>query len=735
MTQALRDRLGVFYDESWAATILAGVANWPPPHSPPRANDFGVAIADLKTILVHLTAGWPSRNKANTWVQLYTTQQIARWGEGPSFFVSGDGTVARLIAAPSVTWHATFINPWSLGIETGNLGDGNRGQPNDVTPPNHGGWVQLNQDTATQANDDIPGARAWLRDHRDNPREVICSWWTTPTFVGPRRAAIQGPWMLFTEWQYRSLSLVCRYLAEEHRVPRNVPLLPHVQRADVQADEFRRIVLADPALQEIAASLTAPYNITAADFQPANAAALRARYTAAAAIQNANASYKRHNKVWRDMFDTWRGFHGHGYPGAIGARHNDHDCPGPLFDWYRFARELWDYWWLPFDVDAAGSTATPRRAYQNPDRSTPVHEFFFDENEATRTARTRFGVHGATASPETFTLDPASPVYAMANGELVAARIAPADPNHASTSFVLVRHEVFDMPHPLSRPLFPFVALALSPDAIDYSREPHYVYTLYMHLGRQDEVDLANVSANNPDWLNRVLIRKKECDLGVAFYGDATHHNIPGPAWNSPLPGSATRPTLRESWDTDQRGLDEFLRALRNGDVAVGLPRDPVYHPIRILLGDFLGHAGLREVRGGVATHGVRIEAFSRSLLPGFSPDISHTSWPTMGLPNLPAVFYQSEWARTPTAAEAAQLTENGFDPNTPLWWNDISLTTSWLDHTLPVLAQLPADGLVWHYRALDVARWLNGLTWRHERHKYRSATAAAMAQPPSRRV
>lgn len=743
MTQALLDRLGVFYDESWAATIMAGVANWPPQHNPVRANDFGAVIADVKSIVPHVTAGWPSRNKAASWVHLYTTQNVARWGFGPSFFISGDGTVARLIDVPRVTWHATFVNAWSLGIENGNLtnGVGDPADPNDDVMPPHGNWVQLNRVAATQANDDIPGARAWLRDHRDNPREVICSWWTTAAFAGPRRGPLAGTWMLFTEWQYRSLSLACRYLAEEHRVPRNVPLLPHVLRSNLVnvSDQFRRIILADPALAEIAAALTPAYAIQAADFQPANAATLHARYTAAAAIQGANATFKRHNRVWRDTFATWRGFHGHGYSGAIGAAHHDHDCPGPLFDWYRFAREVWDYWWLPFDVDAAGTTATPRRPYQNPDGTTPVHEFYFDENEVSRIVRIRHGVHGAAGSPETFTLDPGSPVYAMANGELVAARIAPADPNHASTSFVLVRHELFHLPHPLAQqnpnPLFAWLPI-LRPDAIDYAREPHYVYTLYMHLGRQGGVDLENISADNPDWLNRVLFRKKECDLGATFYGHVNHHGIPDVAWNNPLPGSAVRSTLRESWDIDQLGLDAFLGALRNGDVAIGLPRDPVYHPIRILLGDFLGHAGLREVVGGVGTHGVRVEAFSPRLLPGFSPVFFANDWTVPnGLPNAPALWYQSEWARTPTAAEAATLTANGFDPATPSFWNDVALTTAWQDAALPATAQLPASGLVWHYRALDVARWLNGLTWRHERHKYRSPTAAVMLRPPSRRV
>jgi hypothetical protein len=63
-----------------------------------------------------------------------------------------------------------------------------------------------------------------------------------------------------------------------------------------------------------------------------------------------------------------------------------------------------------------------------------------------------------------------------------------------------------------------------------------------------------------------------------------------------------------------------------------------------------------------------------------------------------------------------------------------VALTTAWNDFNLPPTAQLPASGDVWHYRALDIANWLNDVTWKNERPKYRDATAAAMARPPSRR-
>ena len=49
---------------------------------------------------------------------------------------------------------------------------------------------------------------------------------------------------------------------------------------------------------------------------------------------------------------------------------------------------------------------------------------------------------GQTASPDTFRLEANTPVYAMANGELIAARIIPPGAG-VNMSFVLIRHEAF----------------------------------------------------------------------------------------------------------------------------------------------------------------------------------------------------------------------------------------------------------------------------------------------------
>src|SRR5262249_41061018 len=139
------------------------------------------------------------------------------------------------------------------------------------------------------------------------------------------------------------------------------------------------------------------------------------------------------------------------------------------------------------------------------------------------------GVQGPDSSPSTFRLAAGSPVYALANGQLIAARF-PDTGSGVSMAFALVRHEVYHLPQPRTQveqvtdEVRRLLHLDPSPSAgrIDYDRAPSFVYSLYLHLGRPDGLSFTQVSDGNPDWLNRVIIRKTECDMGVAWYN--AHH-------------------------------------------------------------------------------------------------------------------------------------------------------------------------------------------------------------------
>jgi hypothetical protein len=739
MPDKLLARLTPWYDESYAATVMAAqpVPGVPPAPGAPTwvGPPFGSVLAQVRSIVAHMTAGWPRRDSANVFVNRYTVPGTPKRGIGTQFYISGDGTVARLIDLPRRTGHASFTNSWSLGVETGKLED--LGRPPSVQ------WI-----AATGDAQDVPGAKLWITSNRAVQTEVMPGWWTTASYNGPGRGNIGPVEMLFSESAYRSWALLARYMFERFGLPRNFPILPHVLRDGMMNDSasFRRLVLVDERADMMRRAFAlAPINIQSTSFNPGNEATLQTEYSAAVAA--AGSGLKQHNRAWREFFNVYRGLHGHGFSGAIDQGYHDHDCPGPLFDFHRLAREVSDYWWYPFDVGfrfdtGTETTAVPRRDYRKFGANTPLHEYFFDESRNARTSRITTGIHGSTGSPDTFVLDPESPIYAMTNGQLVAARF-PTEPQsppltRVSLAFVLVRHEVFHLR------AFPNIVLGgvvvPMPGTIDFDREPSSMYTLYMHLGRPAGMNFDAISDDNPDWLNRVLLRKKECDLGVAFYDDhPTHHGIAPAVWENRPPGVPIRPTTLEGWRADQAALNSFLNDLGAGNLAIA-PTGPWVQPVRVLLGDFLGESGVIRDENGSFTHGIRVEAFSPSFVaPTFRHITGQTGWNPPPDTDPPCLTYQSEWARDPSAAELAEFANIGVDPALIRWWDDAQLGQL-VDMVVAADARLPHGGTVVHYRPLEFADWINRATWAHEWPKYQVTDAvgnpvAMPAQPRSRRV
>jgi len=755
MPSELLDRVMDLLTEDPATTVMNAVANW----NGAGAGPWGDVIQDVRTVVPHQTAGWPARSKSQEFVRRYTVRRIGAnannevipcpncpptnqgvgaagchclWGIGPMYYVSYDGTIARLVSSvrtdARVTFHAGWVNSTSVGVETGNLF-------RTAAPPGSG-WVRVAQNPA---GDDLTGANLYLRDMHENPREVIACWWTTANYAGPARGNVGAGLMLFSEAQYRSWALLGRFFAEQFEVPRNVPLLPWASRAAsvTDGDSYRRIVLADPAFDVITARLQPAWQMNAGMFA-ADPAGLNAAYAALAPHGTVA------NPAWTSLFTAFRGFHGHDVSGDNHGQ--DHDCPGPLFDWHRFARELWDWWWYPFDVADVPpttnmTTATTRRGYQRPDASTPLIEHYFDDDnqndvlgtplDVRHGARSRDGIQGVTSAPATWRLDQGSPVYAMANGELVAARFAQPS-GVVSMSFVLVRHRIFqrtvggaDLVQSLR---------------LDYDQAASTVYSLYMHIGHPADLDLTAVNTANPDWLNRVHVRWKESDLGLRFYNDPTHHGIPTAAWNQPLPGQAARPALVDSWRIDQAALTTFRTDLAAGRVAMA-PFANQTTPIQIILGDYLGNDGVIANENGTQIRGIRVEVFSPQVLPGFTLTGAGASWTGLppGFTGTPVQQFPSEWARDLSDADKTGLTALGVDVTLVTWWPATAQAMA-LDPRIIAADRLPVDGQVFHYQPFDFLRWINKITWNSEWPKYQVLDAAghaqaAPAQPRSRRV
>lgn len=732
MPSALQDRLGVVFTDDPATRVMASSAQWP--------GGFGGILNEVRSVVVHVTVGWPARLKAEEFVTQYIGPPAnpavrPKAGIGTQYFLSGDGTVFNLIGMPRITWHGNFTNNWAIGVETGCL--------EYSAPPPGNRWRSMGANADPNV-EDIPGAKLWLSGHAFF-NEAVTSWWTTDSYAGVARDALSPRRrMLFTEQQYRSWALLARYLCEQHDLPRNFPLLPHALRSRTIDDSaaFRRIALADERFPVLVRAL-AGHNILEEHFESANAATLEARYDAAIQPRNNATRTARHNKVWLAMFDVFRGFHGHGFSGATNLLRNsagnlvegDHDCAGPLFDWHRFAREVWDWWWYPFDLsDDLTTPVTTLRPERDADGSTPLREYYFEARDfdakdrayVLRTlgggTRSSDGIFDDISSPSVFRLAPNVPIYAPANGELVAARF-PVTGDRVSMAFILVRHEIFHLPNTLTIDIDGMGSFPAHPGRIDYDREPSYVYSLVMHLGRPDGLSFTQITDANPDWLNRVLIRKKECDLGFDLYdGDPAHGGLPQAAWNSRPPGSGQRPTVLEGWRGDEIALHYFLDALRNGRVAVAGTGRNNETQIRVLLGDFLGHSGVIRKEGAVVLHGVALEVFSSGFVPpAFASYVSASGWALpAGAPLRPppAIFYQSEWSKTPTTAERQRLESIGVNPDLVPWWSEAALATS-LHPTLPPHGRLNSAGFAFHYEPLKFMRWLNETTWASEWPKF----------------
>jgi hypothetical protein len=259
-----------------------------------------------------------------------------------------------------------------------------------------------------------------------------------------------------------------------------------------------------------------------------------------------------------------------------------------------------------------------------------------------------------------------------------------------------------------------------------------------MHLGRPEGMSFDAVNDANPDWLNRVLARKKECDVGVTLYdGDAHHGGVAQAAWDSRPPGSGVRSTLLEAWRLDQTALQVFLDGLRAGDVALAPLPFLGATPIRVILGDFLGEGGVIRKEGSSVQHGIGLEMFASGFVPPTFTSLTSTSgWDVPAGATEPAcVFYQSEWAKTPTAAERQRLEGIGVDPDLVPWW-PVGVQGTFLDTTLSADARLDLEGWAFHFRPLDFMRWINGVTWASEWPKYEMGADVAQPQRPrSRRV
>jgi hypothetical protein len=381
------------------------------------------------------------------------------------------------------------------------------------------------------------------------------------------------------------------------------------------------------------------------------------------------------------------------------------------------------------------------RPYSQPahDGTTPLNEYYWDTSVATILARKTTGIHGAHSSPSTFALPEGSRIYALANGEVVAARFATANTG-VDFSLLVVRHEVFHRLDPRPAAAAPPGGFPQFANRIDYESAPSSVYSIYVHLGRPAGMDFAAVNAANPDWLNRMLIRMKECQLGVGFRASPAGQAIPAATWDNFPPGAVggvIRNSIARSWALDADNYGPTLRRLAAGDLTL-MPTDRLVTPVRVILGDYVGDVGVIKRDAAGAHFGIRVEIVSSDVISAdFTETVTDAArlWDPVAGPagTRHAVRYPSEWSQVPAGDMLATMTAAGVtDTSLATWWEAVALATG-LHGAWPDGSSLPTDAAVVHYDPYEFLPWLNARTWTSEWPKYRANNLANPgAVPPT---
>lgn len=684
------------------AAAVTAARHWP-------AGQFGNLIGTIQCIVIHETSGTPTYAGVNTFINRYTCAVPTDQAIGSQYFVESNGTAYTLIGnrhlagAVRLTGHAGWhdegidMNPYSVGIENADIGD------SGITPGHGTGphWWSLSDSTT-----DVDGMKVYMVLEPNNSEDAALIWiarFAQEWFVVPATPTKDAHWslragvapgfsgagdiadganpatdrhvnrppawknMIFTERNMRSLVLLTRLLAEDNGLPRNFPLLPYASAASndwQNAQIFRKLILAEERGDDIAHQM----GTTRADIE-ANSAAFRTWYQG------------RFREAWSRFFGAipggapvtpcFRGILSHAINGG-------HPCPGPLFDWYRFAREVWDWWWYPFDLEATGP-ATTMRPYLQARLNTPLLEYYFD---AHGTAADYDARRSDALLPESYLVPEATPLYALANGVIVAARLG-------TDGLLLVRHEVFHQG---------------TNGQIDYGTMPTYVWSLVRSLSNATASIPSLPPAvpspdaiNNPSWLDRFIMRLRECELAAGFYNANTTATATNAAlraallraWGRAPTGGARRPTGQEI-ERDAAAYRTFANNLMAGNVVLfPLEGNTDATPVRVCLGDVIGFPS------ATAPQHVQIEIFSRTELP------------VPGRVQGPVSVAGDHWWVDATATNRREAVNE---------------------------ADLPAKEMVWQYSLTSFLGWVNGVTWASEWQKY-GAAGTAPTRPITRIV
>ncbi|NTX65737.1 N-acetylmuramoyl-L-alanine amidase [Myxococcus sp. CA051A] len=473
--------------------VLTAVGDQQPPTSTPAWNAATRHRNVTRTITLHYTHGWVAGN----W------QAPATDWYGATFNIDLDGTLFQceemivrtnhVGGAPDFSGQYSFVNLTSIGVELARFGKIQQGPA--LYSVN--GYPGIDFQTVTTFPDECnysthPGSKTGgtrrYKLGKINGGTVLQStsasrsyyYIKVATFDDERNdnRATYPMDVLFTEEQYQTLVKWAKCMCEMNRIPKAFLLHPATGVEQPWIDVQDLIELNTPAV-----------------------------------LQN------------KERVRSFQGIIGHNNIQA------DRSDPGASMDFYRLKRGVSDEWWYPVNLDdttralnyletARSADYIAMTAYNVASRRVD----YFTECEGTGGGYFPVGLnrlwHGGIHLPSG---ENARPVYAMANGRIVAARVVNGlvqgvEPRY-SRCFVLVRHEVHVRED------------ANREGEIDYGADStETVYSLYMHLrpeviARSDAGAAVVDYAAHPDWLNHYFIdhpTDQAPDNGDIFYPDQT---------------------------------------------------------------------------------------------------------------------------------------------------------------------------------------------------------------------
>jgi N-acetylmuramoyl-L-alanine amidase len=360
--------------------------------------------------------------------------------------------VIEVVESDYVTWHGESVNTNSIGIEHANVGPA---------------FNLTNDDTFT-------GAGANRRPTDGN------HWLSMPHYAYSGSNLSSHAFQAYQEEQYLAMILLLRYLCLKHRIARRF-------LGDTTTEKFAR--------------------------------------------------WHNRGTLVRSRLMRFRGIFAHM------NCHNTKECGGPALHRNRLFRGIIDEWWLPIEVEG-----TEREYYMGPFDPQPNTPSFYrwsggaltaalfrdcnvDALQETKSYFLLDRVDWYYAQTEIITVggffpigtnriwhggvhfqpkDANRKIYAACSGTIVAARLGSdaaleADKEYGSQRFVLIRHCVYWQQEPDPG----------GGQRTNYSVDPTYFFTLYMHLAPVAKMDGAD--DNNPPWFNYWLRRNAGGNANPVF--------------------------------------------------------------------------------------------------------------------------------------------------------------------------------------------------------------------------